>query len=234
MKLNLPNKLSILRLVLIPILVAVFYIPFKGHLIVAGGVFALAAFTDFLDGYIARKYNLVTDLGKFLDSTADKVLVLSSLVLMMDLKVIPYPWGGICSIIIIAREILISCLRMVAAAKGYVMAADKWGKIKTILQDVSIFILITYRGFEDVFGEKILNIVCIVGMVIFGLSIIMAIVSAVHYFYVNSHALDESKAVTKVENRVVDKIEEKAEEKSETEKEEPAASLAEEPGKESL
>ena len=210
MKLNLPNKLSILRLILIPVLVAAFYWKsLPGNLIIAGGIFALAAFTDFLDGHIARKYNLVTDLGKFLDSTADKVLVLSSLVLMMDLEVIPSPWGGICSIIIIAREILISCLRMVAAAKGYVMAADKLGKIKTILQDVSIFILITYKGFEIVLNSQVIKIVQTVGYVIFGLSIVMAIVSAAHYFYVNSHALDESKAVTKVENREIDKASEK-------------------------
>lgn len=199
MKLNLPNKLSILRLILIPILVAAFYVDFTGHFLVAAGIFALAAFTDFLDGHIARKYNLITDLGKFLDSTADKVLVLSSLVLMMDTEVIPYPFGGVCTIIVIAREILVSCLRMVAAAKGYVMAADRYGKTKTILQDISIFILIAYNGISELFGEQVLKIVHIAGLTMFGLSIIMAIISAAHYFYVNSHALDESKAVSKAE-----------------------------------
>ena len=201
MKLNLPNKLSILRLILIPFFVAVFYWNFPGHFIVAAGIFAIAAFTDFLDGHIARKYNLVTDLGKFLDSTADKVLVLSALVLMVDTEVFPYMYGGICAIVVIAREILISCLRMVAAAKGYVMAADKLGKTKTILQDISIFILIIYEGFEGIWGEHTLRVIYYAGLIIFALSIVMAIVSAVHYFYINSHALDESKAVSKVEHK---------------------------------
>ncbi len=203
MKLNLPNKLSILRLALIPFFVAAFYWEFPAHFIVAAAIFAFAAFTDFLDGYIARKYNLVTDLGKFLDSTADKVLVLSALVLMVDTGVFsPYSMlGGICTIVVIAREILISCLRMVAAAKGYVMAADKLGKTKTMLQDISIFILIIYEGFEGIWGEHTLRVVYYAGLIIFALSIIMAIVSAVHYFYINAHALDESKAVSKVEHK---------------------------------
>lgn len=203
MKLNLPNKLSILRLALIPFFVAAFYWGFPAHFIVAAAIFAFAAFTDFLDGYIARKYNLITDLGKFLDSTADKVLVLSALVLMVDTGVFsPYSMlGSICTIVVIAREILISCLRMVAAAKGYVMAADKLGKTKTMLQDISIFILITYEGFEGIWGEHTLRVIYYAGLIIFALSIIMAIVSAVHYFYINSHALDESKAVSKVEHK---------------------------------
>ena len=77
---NLPNKLTLGRLILIPFFIVAFYLNFTGHYLVALGIFALAAFTDFLDGYIARKYNLVTDLGKFLDPIADKVLVLSALV----------------------------------------------------------------------------------------------------------------------------------------------------------
>lgn len=207
MKLNLPNKLSILRLILIPFMVAVFYWDFKGHFIVAAAVFAFAAFTDFLDGHIARKYNLVTDLGKFLDSTADKVLVLSALVLMVDTGVFPKFYGGVCAIVVIAREILISCLRMVAAAKGYVMAADKLGKTKTILQDISIFILIIYEGFEGIWGEDVIKIVYYAGLLIFACSIVMAIVSAVHYFYINAHALDESKAVSKIEHKTAVDIE---------------------------
>ena len=80
-------------------------------------------------------------------------------------------------------------------------AADKLGKTKTMLQDISIFILIIYEGFEGIWGEHTLRVVYYAGLIIFALSIIMAIVSAVHYFYINAHALDESKAVSKVEHK---------------------------------
>ncbi|MBO7526018.1 MAG: CDP-diacylglycerol--glycerol-3-phosphate 3-phosphatidyltransferase [Clostridia bacterium] len=140
---NLPNKISTLRLLLIPVFAAVFYVGFTGHYIVAACVFALAAFTDFLDGYIARKYDLVTDLGKFLDSSADKVLVLAALVFILDANLFPVViLGGVMTALILAREIMISCLRMIAAAKRVVIAADKLGKIKTVLQDVALIILI--------------------------------------------------------------------------------------------
>ncbi len=188
---NLPNKLSVLRLVLIPVFMAVFYIQFPFHYFVAAAVFALAAFTDFLDGYIARKYNLITDLGKFLDSSADKVLVLVALVLLVDVSILPTVFGGICVSIVIAREILISCLRMVAAAKGTVMQADKLGKLKTLLQDFAIIFLIIAGSFAS------FSVIFWIGAWLLGLSVIMALVSAIHYVYVNKHALDEGKKENK-------------------------------------
>lgn len=187
---NLPNKLSVLRLLLIPVFVAVFYINFSYHYLAAAILFAVAALTDFLDGYIARKYGMVTDLGKFLDSCADKVLVLSALVLMTDARIIPAVWAGICCSVILAREIIISCLRMVAASKGIVMAADKLGKIKTILQDISIVILIVSAEFYPLRYDCALFVA---GAAALGLSVIMAIISAIHYFYVNKGALGERK-----------------------------------------
>lgn len=187
---NLPNKLSVLRLLLIPVFVAVFYVNFPYHYLVAAIVFAVAAFTDFLDGHIARKYNLITDLGKFLDSSADKVLVLSALVLLVDAHVIPGVWAGICCSLVLAREIMISCLRMVSAAKGYVMAADKLGKFKTLLQDLSIIILLVSVEF---FGFDYTNVLYLIGAGMLALSVIMAVISAVHYFYVNKKALEENK-----------------------------------------
>ncbi len=187
---NLPNKLSILRLLLIPIFIAVFYINFPYHYLVAAIVFAIAAFTDFLDGYIARKYNLITDLGKFLDSSADKVLVLTALILLVDAHILPGVWAGICCSLILAREIIISCLRMVSAAKGYVMAADKLGKIKTLLQDFSIIILIVS---VQLFGFNYTSVLYLIGAIMLGLSVAMALISAAHYFYVNKKALEDNK-----------------------------------------
>ncbi len=184
---NLPNKLSVLRLVLIPVFMAVFYINFPFHYFVAAGVFALAAFTDFLDGYIARKYDLITDLGKFLDSSADKVLVLVALVLLVDVSILPSIFGGVCVSIVLAREILISCLRMVAASKGIVMQADKLGKIKTLLQDFAIIFLIIAGAFEA------FSLIFWVGAGVLAFSVVMALVSAIHYVYVNRMALEEEK-----------------------------------------
>ena len=171
---NLPNKISTLRLLLIPVFAVLFYVDFTGHYFVAAAVFCLAAFTDFLDGYIARKYRLVTDLGKFLDSSADKVLVLSALVLLLDADVIPKVWGGVMTALILAREIMISCLRMIAAAKKEVIQADKLGKTKTVLQDVALVIIIISGGCD----EKVL---LWTGVGMLAASVIMAVVSGVHY-----------------------------------------------------
>ncbi|MBP5177514.1 MAG: CDP-diacylglycerol--glycerol-3-phosphate 3-phosphatidyltransferase, partial [Clostridia bacterium] len=156
--------------------------------IAAAAVFAAAALTDFLDGRIARKYGLVTDLGKFLDSSADKVLVLASLIVMAEAHVLPPIAGGICCAVIIAREIMISCLRMVAAAKGVVMAADKLGKWKTVFQDVSIITLLVAFG---VFGAEYLNAAYIIGLSLFGVSVALTVVSGIHYLVVNKAVLKE-------------------------------------------
>ena len=187
---NLPNKISLLRLILIPVMVAVFYIEFPYHYLVAGIVFAVAACTDFLDGFIARKYNLVTDLGKFLDSSADKVLTIVALVLLVEVQAIPFIFGGVMVSIVIAREIMISCLRMIAAAKGVVMAADKLGKIKTVLQDVSITAL--FVSFEF-FARDYANILFLIGFSVFTLSVIMTLVSGVNYVIVNRAVLKSDK-----------------------------------------
>jgi len=128
MTMNLPNKLTILRICMIPIFTAVYFlqiIPY--NFIISAVVFALAAFTDFLDGYIARKYSLVTDLGKFLDPIADKVLVSTALIVMLvpvgNVLVLP-AYASIAVAIILARELVVSGFRMVAASKGAVIAAE--------------------------------------------------------------------------------------------------------------
>ncbi len=206
---NLPNKLSVLRLLLIPVIMVTFYVNFPYHYVVSCALFGFAACTDFLDGHIARKYNLVTDLGKFLDSSADKVLVLTTLILLLDAgfitgDVLPSFIGGLCIAVILAREILISCLRMVTAAKGIVMAADKLGKIKTILQDVSIvFFLLAgefgksgtiYSAIKDGALANILhNVIFFIGLGLFVLAIIMTVVSGVHYVLVYGSKLEDDK-----------------------------------------
>ncbi len=193
---NLPNKLSVLRLILIPVFIAVFYWQFDFHYLVACVVFAVSAFTDFLDGHIARKYNMITDLGKFLDSSADKVLVLAALVIICDAGILPKIFCGIGVSIILAREILISCLRMVAASKGLVMAADKFGKIKTLCQDITIIMVIVYAQFMESSGAQFMEngaakVLGLISIVLFTISVLLTITSGLHYFIRNKRTLAE-------------------------------------------
>lgn len=138
---NLPNKLTILRILMIPVFVVLFYVTaIPINYILSAIVFTLAAATDFLDGYIARKYNMVTDFGKFLDPIADKVLVSTALIVLLGLL---HTWYvAICVALIMARELIISGFRLVAAGKGMVIAADKSGKIKTFFTDVTIVVML--------------------------------------------------------------------------------------------
>ena len=137
---NLPNKLTILRMIMIPVFLVVLYIPGLGMAgnIAAAAIFILASITDFLDGKIARKYNLVTNFGKFMDPLADKLLVCSALIALVDFDKVA-AW---IVIIIIAREFIISGFRLIAADNGVVIAASYWGKFKTTFQMIMIILLI--------------------------------------------------------------------------------------------
>ena len=187
---NLPNKLTMGRLILIPFFILAFYLDFTGHYLVALGIFAVAAFTDFLDGYIARKYNLVTDLGKFLDPIADKVLVLTAMLLMLTPVaggLLPAVSGGIGVSIILARELIVSSFRMVAASKKVVIAADKLGKIKTISQDIALVLLLFSKAFEG----KAFEIIWIVGYGLFIFSVVMTLISGINYIVKNKAVFSE-------------------------------------------
>ena len=138
---NLPNKLTFIRLVLaVPFIYFLQESNAEGFVyrMIAFALFVVASLTDFFDGYLAIKYNLVTDFGKLMDPLADKILVISALVLFVELRYIP-AWM---SIIVIAREFLISGIRMLAAAKGEVIPAGKLGKYKTTSQMIVILIMI--------------------------------------------------------------------------------------------
>lgn len=127
---NLPNKLTITRIVSIPFIVTSFYINTSWSRLVAIILFCIASFTDFLDGYLARKNGIVTDFGKLLDPIADKLLVLSTLIMLTDAKLL-YAWVVI---LILSRELAVDGLRLLAASKGKVIAAGNLGKIKTCSQ----------------------------------------------------------------------------------------------------
>lgn len=190
---NLPNKLTVLRMCMIPLFVAMFYltvIPYNYFW--AALIFVAASATDFLDGYIARKNNLVTNLGKFLDPIADKILVAAALIVMLTVPaLLPAVYGGICVTIILARELMVSGFRMVAASRGMVLAADKLGKIKTCFQDFAIFVLLAGA---DLFGagESVTNVIHIVGLVALGIATALTVISGFGYIYRNRAVLKDA------------------------------------------
>ena len=188
---NLPNKISLARIALIPVFIALYYLTVIPHnFLYATIVFAVAAFTDFLDGYIARKYNLVTDLGKFLDPIADKVLVLTAMILMLTPiagGLLPAISGGIGVTVILARELIVSSFRMVAASKKVVIAADKLGKIKTVSQDISLVLIL----FSKAFVASAFDIVWAVGYFLFIFSVIMTLISGINYILKNKAVFTE-------------------------------------------
>ena len=141
---NLPNKLTLSRVIMVPFYVAfILLVPrFLYFKWIALAIFIVASLTDLLDGKIARKYNLITNFGKFMDPLADKLLVCSALIAMSSLGVIP-AW---ITIVIIAREFIISGFRLIAAENGVVIAANYWGKFKTVSQMVMIILLILNFG----------------------------------------------------------------------------------------
>jgi len=138
---NLPNKLSLTRMALIPVMVVLLLPGGMWWNLAAAAVYGAAAFTDFLDGHIARKQHIVTDLGKFLDPVADKLLNLSALIMLSAQGLCP-AW---LVVLILARELCVDGLRMVASGKGQVIAAGKLGKIKTVSQIVLILWLMIFR-----------------------------------------------------------------------------------------
>lgn len=189
---NLPNKLTILRVIMIP-LVMVFYmvnaIPYGK--IVALVLFVVAALTDFLDGYLARKNNQVTDFGKFLDPIADKLLVASVLFMIAIDGTIPNPWGVIVVTIIISRELIVDAFRLIACTKGIVLAADIWGKAKTMVQCWTMPLCILLAFFEQctsVGGAGLLTfqIIC---YILIGLSTVLTVISGVNYFVKNKQVI---------------------------------------------
>lgn len=137
---NLPNKLTLLRILLVPVFLVFMYIPMPFQYTLALVVFAAASITDALDGNIARKHNLVTTFGKFADPLADKVLVLAALAAFADVDDIPV--NGIVVIIVATREFLVSGLRLVTAEKGVVVAAGIWGKLKTAFTMAAIVVIL--------------------------------------------------------------------------------------------
>lgn len=180
---NLANKLTMLRIFLVPIFLI--FIAFKGipyGRSIATTVFVIAALTDRLDGYIARSRNQVTKFGKFMDPLADKLLVTSALVSLVEFKMIP-TWVAM---IIIAREFSVTGLRSIAASEGIVIAASWWGKVKTVIQIVAIILALITMNYDI----EILEYLTYISMT---LAVIITIVSGIDYFMKNRSVLNGDK-----------------------------------------
>ena len=196
---KLANKLTILRIVLIPFMMFFYlasFIPFGIGKIVALVIFIVAALTDMLDGKIARKYNLITNLGKFLDPIADKILTSAVLFLLIADGTIVAPWGVIVVTIIIAREFMVSALRLLIAARGTVLAADIWGKAKTMTQMIvlPLFMLLAFFytcGFSIVpWFITLFEVVCYTGLLA---ATILTVLSGANYIIKNRDCFKEEK-----------------------------------------
>ena len=172
---NLPNKLTLLRIILIPVFMGVLYWGFPGADYVALAIFVIASLTDMLDGKIARKYNLVTDFGKFADPLADKMLVTAAMLWFVEIGRMP-AWA---LLIVIIREFAVSGLRMIASDKGRVIAAGWSGKVKTAATMVCIVVMFLHiPGIQDT-----LNMVCV------WIIALTTLYSGVEYFVKNKEVI---------------------------------------------
>ena len=174
---NTPNKLTIARMIIVPFLVIFLLTGWGGEAnrYISLTLFVVASVTDWFDGYLARKNNLVTNFGKFMDPLADKLLVCSAMICMIDLKRLP-AWFVI---IIIAREFIISGFRLIAAENGIVIAANYWGKFKTASQMIMIILLIL--NFDGIF--------VILEQIFIWLSLALTIISLITYIWQNRTVL---------------------------------------------
>lgn len=179
---NLPNKLTIARVVLIPVFLLFLLTDLAGEAskYIAAAVFIIASITDLLDGKIARKYNLVTNFGKFMDPLADKLLVCAALIAFVELEYLP-AW---IVIIIISREFIISGYRLIAADKGVVIAANYWGKFKTTFQMIMTILLILQLDYPyaDV----------VEGLFVYS-SLALTLISLFDYIWVNRSVMADDK-----------------------------------------
>lgn len=185
---NLPNRITLARIIMIPFVMFFYLADFVPYgKAIAIGLFIIAAYTDHLDGSIARKRNLVTDFGKFLDPIADKLLVASTLFLIICDGTVAQPWGVIIATVIIAREFMVSALRMVAVTKGKVVAADIWGKIKTFVTDIALpmFMFVALSAQYGFLGSTWLKVVTIASYAMLGLATLFTLMSGVNYLVKN-------------------------------------------------
>lgn len=200
---NLPNKLTLLRFLLVPVFM--FFVEtsvfaaekslFGCNMLIALVVFAVASFTDFLDGNIARKYNLVTDFGKFMDPLADKVLTTAAIIYLVKFDLC----SSIVLILILTREFAVSGIRMIAASSaggGKVIAASMWGKVKTVMQMVTVIVAFLFLALIEMGVQAVIIKASLIGLIINGAMWVVAlatIVSGMQYIIPNFDLIKNAK-----------------------------------------
>jgi CDP-diacylglycerol--glycerol-3-phosphate 3-phosphatidyltransferase len=197
---NLPNKLTLLRIFMIPLFLIFFFGSMAHNYLWAFLTFVLAALTDMLDGMLARKWGQLTDFGKLMDPLADKLLTITAFICLLSawddhLRVA----GLLCLIIIISREFAVTSIRLVAAEKGIIIAADKWGKLKTVAQmlwicQVLLRISLTgyLFGFGAEIGVQIIGIWAIFDFVLLAIMMLLTVGSGINYIVKNRHLIKQS------------------------------------------
>ena len=193
---NTPNKLTVARMIATPIFMATMLVEFPYHYLVSLVLFAAASLTDMIDGKMARKYNLVTDFGKFLDPLADKMLTTSAYLGFMFLysaKDGSFGWQMTTIVfVVLFREFMVSSLRLVTAKSGLVVAANIWGKLKTVSQMVGLVAALLFYALVVDFGLSQIEPICdIIIMVLFWISAVLCVISGLIYLneckdYINS------------------------------------------------
>ena len=182
-KMNVPNILTMARIFCTPLMVLMFLLPIpKGiGVFIALGIYVLGCLTDLFDGKIARKYNMVTDFGKFMDQIADKFITTTAMILVL-FSGVTYTWLAIIMLLVVVlRDILIGGIRMVAANKNFVIAADIYGKVKSFFLDASNMIMLLYIGLRCVCCSKFVSYVRYFGLAIMIVGVVLSVVSCINY-----------------------------------------------------
>lgn len=183
-KMNVPNILTMIRIFCTPIMVLMFLLPIpKGiGIYIALGIYIFGCFTDLLDGKIARKYNLITDFGKFMDQIADKFITTTAMILVLFAGVTVEWLSILMLLVVVLRDILLSGIRMVAANKNVVIAADIYGKVKSLFLDVANMVLMLYIGLTCVpQTSNFSEVVRYLGLAIMIVGVVLSVISCVNY-----------------------------------------------------
>ncbi|MFA6866636.1 MAG: CDP-diacylglycerol--glycerol-3-phosphate 3-phosphatidyltransferase [Clostridia bacterium] len=178
---NLATKLTLSRILLIPIMLVFYFVNFPYHYLVTAVIFVLASCTDFLDGYVARKRDEVTTLGKFLDPIADKLLVVVVLFMMIggNFLFMPKIVTIIFACLIMGRELIINAFRLIAVGGGIIIPADKWGKLKTVCLNIAMPLMLC----------NLHKIISVIGWILYALGTILTILSGINYIVKNKEVL---------------------------------------------
>ncbi len=195
---NLPNKLTVLRIILVPFYIFFLLMPvIPHHYLISLLIFAAASYTDHLDGKIARKYNMITDFGKFADPLADKIMIVAALACFVQLGLT----NAVVLTVVVSREFMVTAMRLVASSKGKVVAANNWGKAKTISQIAAVLIIMLLQYILELGNMKVLtidmvsltNLFGIIGETALWISALLTVISGVIYIVQNFEFIKNAK-----------------------------------------